>query len=62
MPWVTIQMVSGDAAKKKELHSKVAQAVYETLNIPKDWVKIQIVEMADEDHSIGGVQISDLND
>ncbi|MDD9900345.1 MAG: tautomerase family protein [Alphaproteobacteria bacterium] len=61
MPWVTVSMVSGHGPdKKKALHKNVARAVYETLGIPEDWVKVQIVEMADEDHSIGGVQICDL--
>ena len=61
MPWVTINMLAGrDEAIKTELHNKVARAVYETLDIPPDYVKVQLVEMKDEDHSIGGVTIDKL--
>lgn len=61
MPWVTINMISGySPEQKKELHRQVARAVHETLNIPPDWVKVQIIEMKDEDHSIGGIQINKL--
>lgn len=60
MPWVTINMLAGRGSEmKKELHQQVARAVYETLNISPDLVKIQIVEMQNEDHSSGGIQVQD---
>ncbi len=61
MPWVTINVLAGHGEDKKmALHANVAKAVYETLDIPPDWVKIQIVEMQEKDHSIGGIQINNL--
>ena len=61
MPWVTINVLSGHGEDKKlKLHEEVAKAVYTTLDIPPDWVKIQIVEMKDADHSIGGVTVDKI--
>lgn len=61
MPWVTINVLEGHSAdQKKLLHQEVAAAVQRTLDIPADWVKIQIVEMKKEDHSIGGIPLTDL--
>lgn len=58
MPWVTINVMAGhDEHKKRELHKEVAKAVYNTLDIPPEWVKVQISEMKDVDHSIGGVSM-----
>jgi phenylpyruvate tautomerase PptA (4-oxalocrotonate tautomerase family) len=39
---------------KRKLHEEVAKAIYTTLGVPPEWVKIQLVEMKDVDHSIGG--------
>lgn len=61
MPWVTINLIAGRSADvKRKLHESVAKAVYETLNIPPDWVKVQLIDMQDEDHSIGGITIDKL--
>lgn len=61
MPWVTINVLKGhSAAKKLKLHRAVAKAVCDSLAIPADWVKIQIVEMNPKDHSIGGVPADKL--
>ncbi len=61
MPWITINVMSGHSdAKKRKLHEEVAKTVYTTLEIPPEWVKIQIVEMKDIDHSIGGVTVDKL--
>ncbi len=61
MPRVTVNMVSGHSKKsKKALHLALAEAVHKTPKIPPEWVKIQVVEIKDEDHSIGGGQVYDL--
>lgn len=61
MPWVTINVLEGHSeAKMKTLHETVARAVYESLGIPADWVKVQVIKMTPSDHSIGGVLLSDL--
>lgn len=61
MPWVTIDVMSGHSEeKKRKLHEAVAKAVFDTLEIPPEWVKIQIVEMKDIDHSIGGVTMDKM--
>jgi 4-oxalocrotonate tautomerase family enzyme len=61
MPWVNIYIVKGHTPEKKRiLHEKMARSIYETLEIPPEWVKINIQEMQDEDHSIGGIQINHL--
>ena len=55
MPWVTINMLAGRPLEKKvALHEKVAQAVSEALDVPKDKVRIQLIEMEPDQHSIGG--------
>jgi 4-oxalocrotonate tautomerase len=61
MPWVTINLLAGHSAEKKsKLHKAVAEAVYQSLDIPPDWVKVQLIEMAPEEHSIGGITIDKL--
>ncbi len=39
---------------KRKLHDAVAEAASQSLEIPKDRIRIQIVEMTPVDHSIGG--------
>lgn len=61
MPWITVNVMSGHSPEKKRLlHEALAKTVYTVLDIPPEWVKIQIVEMKDEDHSIGGVTVDKL--
>lgn len=56
MPWVTINMLAGRSAEKKQaLHEKVCAAVSEALEIPIDKIRIQLIEMEEGQHSIGGV-------
>ncbi|MFA6279272.1 MAG: tautomerase family protein [Bdellovibrionales bacterium] len=56
MPWVTIELMAGHSEdKKRKLHEEVAKAVYQTLEIPTEHVKIHLVEMSPIDHSIGGI-------
>jgi len=55
MPWVTINLMEGrDRTTKEKLHTAVAAAVAESLGLPIDRVRVQLVEMDSEDHSIGG--------
>lgn len=61
MPWITVNVLSGHSEEKKRcLHEALAKAAYTALDIPPEWVKIQIVEMKDVDHSIGGVTLDKL--
>ena len=61
MPWITINLMEGHSEeKKRKLHEEVAKVAYNTLGIPPEWVKIQIVEMKAVDHSIGGVTIDKM--
>lgn len=61
MPWVIINVLEGHSAEKKNLlHHEVAAAVQRSLDIPADWIKVQIIEIKKEDHSIGGVPLTDL--
>jgi 4-oxalocrotonate tautomerase len=58
MPWITVNLLEGHSAEKKQrLHQEVAQAVQRSLDIPVEWIKIQIIEMKEQDHSIGGVTL-----
>ncbi len=55
MPWVTINMLAGRTLEKKlALHEKVAEAVSTALDVPKDKVRIQLIEMEHDQHSIAG--------
>lgn len=61
MPWITVNVMSGHSEdKKRRLHEELAKATATTFDIPPEWVKIQIVEMKDIDHSIGGVTLDKL--
>ncbi len=56
MPWVTINLLAGRSDEKKAaLHEKVCDAVASALEIPKDKIRIQLIEMEEGQHSIGGV-------
>jgi 4-oxalocrotonate tautomerase family enzyme len=55
MPWVTINLIQKlSATKKRQLHKAVAKTISGSLNIPAEYVQIQLVEMTTENHSIGG--------
>lgn len=55
MPWVTINMMEGHSREqKRQLHRSVMEAVSQSLQLPEEWVKIQLVEMSGENHSIAG--------
>lgn len=60
MPWVLINVLEGlGPEKKKLLHKEVAAAIQRSLDIPAEWVKVQITEMKSEDHSIGGLDLTE---
>jgi 4-oxalocrotonate tautomerase family enzyme len=55
MPWVTINLMKGHSkAQKKKLHETVTKAVAGSLELPLEYVRIQLVEMTPENHSIAG--------
>ncbi len=59
MPWITVTMMEGHTdAQKASLHQNVAKAVSESLDIPTEWVRIQLVEMKNVDHSVGGKPVT----
>jgi len=61
MPWVTINMLTGVSdEKKRALHKNVAKTIAATLEMPVERVRIQLTEMEDIDHSIGGQTIEVL--
>lgn len=61
MPWATINIMEGRSPEmKQELHQKVTEAIASSLKIPKEKVRIQIVDMKPIDHSVGGVTIDRL--
>jgi 4-oxalocrotonate tautomerase family enzyme len=63
MPWITINMLEGHSeSNKRRLHKDVTAAVAGALDIPQDWVRIQIIDMKPIDNSIGGVTIDRLCD
>ena len=60
MPWVTINMMDHHSdAQKKQLFTSVTEAVSQALDVPKEHVRIQLVEMNPKNHSIGGVPRSE---
>jgi len=62
MPWVIVNVLKGHSDDKKvKLHKSVSKAISESLEIPLDWVKIQIVEMEHKDHSIGGIPLDKMS-
>ena len=59
MPWITVTMMEGHTdAQKVALHQNVAKAVSQSLDIPTEWVRIQLVEMKNVDHSVGGKSLT----
>ena len=55
MPWVTVNLMEGHTKEqKRELFEKVTKAVSTSLDLPEDYVRIQLVEMSEENHAIAG--------
>jgi 4-oxalocrotonate tautomerase family enzyme len=55
MPWITVNLMEGHSKEQKaDLHLSVAQAVSKSLGLPEEYVRIQLVEMTGENHSIAG--------
>jgi len=62
MPWVTINMMDDHTEEqKKKLFQSVTDAVSNSLELPKEYVRIQLQEMDPKNHSIAGVARSEEN-
>lgn len=62
MPLVTINMMDGHTDKQKtDLFKSVTKAGSEYLNLPEDYVRIQLQEMSPSNHSIAGKALSEEN-
>jgi 4-oxalocrotonate tautomerase len=62
MPIVQISMIQGRTPEKKaELIKKVTEAIVETLQIPKDRVRIVLNEVPKDNLGYGGVPLSKLD-
>ncbi len=60
MPWVTVNMMEGHTkAQKEKLFSSVTDAISESLELPKEYVRIQLVEMTPENHAIAGKSVAE---
>jgi 4-oxalocrotonate tautomerase len=61
MPIVQIHLIEGRTPEKKEeLIKKVTDAIVETLQIPKDRVRIVILEGPRENLGYGGIPLSKM--
>ena len=61
MPYITINLLEGHSKDEKvNLHRSVTEAVVSSLNLPEDYVRIQLVEMKPEHNSIAGQTIEEL--
>jgi 4-oxalocrotonate tautomerase len=59
MPIVQISMIQGRTQEKKaELIKKVTEAIVETLQIPKDRVRIVLNEVPKDNLGYGGIPLS----
>ncbi len=55
MPWVTVNLMEGHTKEqKRKLFSAVTSAVSQSLDLPEEYVRIQLVEMSGENHAIAG--------
>jgi 4-oxalocrotonate tautomerase len=62
MPIVQISMIQGRTPEKKaELIRKVTDAIVETLQIPKDRVRIVLNEVPKENLGDGGIPLSKID-
>jgi 4-oxalocrotonate tautomerase len=60
MPYVTVKMLEGRTEEqKRELVSKVTEAVSETTGAPKEAIHVFIDEMSKNHIGIGGIRKSD---
>lgn len=61
MPFAQIYMLEGrDAAQKKAVIEKVTAALMEAVGVPKDAVRVCILEVPKENWGIAGVSAKDL--
>jgi 4-oxalocrotonate tautomerase len=62
MPIVQISMIQGRTPEKKaELIKKVTDAIVETLQIPKDRVRIVLNEVPKDNLGYGGIPLSKMD-
>lgn len=62
MPIVEITLAEGRTAEKKEeLIRRVTEAVVETLQVPKDRVRIALYELPKENIAFSGVPLSKMD-
>ena len=62
MPIVQISMIQGRTPEKKaELIKKVTEAIVETLQIPKDRVRIVLNEVPKDNLGYGGIPLSKMD-
>jgi 4-oxalocrotonate tautomerase len=62
MPIVQISMAQGRTQdKKEELIKKVTDAIVETLQVPKDRVRIVLYELPKENIAFSGIPISKMD-
>lgn len=61
MPIVHVYMLEGrDEEKKRKMMARVTDAVAESLEAPRESIRVLIVEMPKEHFGIGGVSVKDL--
>jgi 4-oxalocrotonate tautomerase len=61
MPIINIQVLQGRPEEKiKELISSVTDTVSETLEVPKDRVRVLVTEIPKTHWGIGGTAVSDI--
>lgn len=60
MPWITINLMEGHSAEqKKKLFSSVTEAVSQSLDLPEEYVRIQLIEMSPDNHAIAGKSLEE---
>ena len=60
MPWVTVNLMEGHSKEqKKKLFKSLTDAISNSLDLPEEYVRIQLVEMTADNHSIAGVARED---
>jgi 4-oxalocrotonate tautomerase len=62
MPWVTVSLMQGHSqAQKDKLFAEVTNAVASSLELPTEYVRIQLLEMSPDNHAIAGKSITERN-
>jgi len=62
MPWITVNLMDTHTEdEKRELFKTLTESTAKSLNLPEEYVRIQLVEMNEINHSIAGKSIKDMN-